>query len=555
MMPETRRQQCDRRLGSLKTERSGYITQWKDLSDYILPLAPRFLVTDRNKTRNNNKIIDNTATLAARTLASGMMSGITSPARPWFQLRTEDPDLNEFQPVKVYLDLVRQRMTESFLRSNLYTTLPIVYSDLGVFGTHATALLEDPHDTIRAYAFPIGSYCLGTSYRGNVDSCYREFQMTVSQVVGQFGLENVSSRVKTMWDRSNYDAWIDVVHVVEPNPDHDPAKPHSKFKAFSSLYYEAGRSEKEFLSEKGYDEFPILAPRWQVTGEDVYGYSPGMMALGDIKALQVEQRRKAQGIDRAVNPPVNIPVSMRNVGANTLPGGVNVYNDAGPNPGVQSAFMVNPYINELMQDIQENQGRIRKAFFEDLFLMMAGDDRSGITATEIQIRQEEKVLALGPVLERLNDELLDPLIDRTFAIMNRAGLFPPPPPELQGVDLSVEYISILAQAQKLSSVGGIQQTAQFAMNMAAFDPSARHKFDALQAVNAFGDAVGVDPKLIRSQEQVDRLMASEQQAQQVSQALAMAQQGADTAKTLSETNTTDPSALQQMQQQFGGGAA
>lgn len=544
---ELKRERFNRRLEDLRMERESFVPHWRDLSDYILPRQSRFLVTDRNRgDKRNLKIVDNTATLAVRTLASGMMSGITSPARPWFQLRTGDPELNEFQPVKMWLDLVRMRMTEVFLRSNLYTTLPLTYSDLGVYGTHAFAVLEDDEDVIRCHAFPIGSYMVGTSHRGNVDTLYREYQMTVRQLALQFGRANLSKSVQNLLDRNQMDQWIDVVHLVEPNDEFDGRKPASKFKRFRSVYYEKGCEENKFLREAGFDEFPIMAPRWSITGEDIYGHSPGMDALGDIKALQLEQKRKAQAIDKLVNPPMTAPSSLRNQRASLLPGDVTYVDVTQGQQGFAPAYQINPRINELVMDIQENQGRIRRAFFEDLFLMIANDSRSNITAREIQERHEEKLLMLGPVLERLNDELLDPLIDRAFNIMLKFNMVPPPPKELEGMDLSVEYISVMAQAMKLTGITGIERLMGFAGQMAQANPAVLDKIDFDQALDEYAAMVGVPPSIVLDDNVVAKVREQRAQQQAYQQQLANMTQGIENAKTLSETQVTDDAALGQM---------
>lgn len=556
MAAESQRKAHDRRLAELTTERSSFIRHWQDLSDYILPRQARFTVTDRNRgDRRNSKIVDNTATLAVRTLSSGMMSGITSPARPWFQLATPDPSLNEFTPVKLWLDLVKQRMSTVFLRSNLYTTLPITYADLGVFGTNAFAVLEDDEDVIRCYPFPIGSYAIGTSHRGNTDSVYREYQMTARQLVSQFGIESVSIATKNLYERGNGEAWVDVVHAVEPNPDYDERKAESRYKRFRSCYYEKGADGENMLRRSGFDDFPVMAPRWSLTGEDIYGHSPGMDALGDIKALQLEQKRKAQAIDKMVNPPMTAPSSLRNSRASLLPGDVTYVDVQSGQQGFAPAYEINPRINELMLDIQENQGRIRRAFFEDLFLMIANDQRSNITAREIQERHEEKLLMLGPVLERLNDELLDPLIDRTFNIMTRMGLIPPPPKELQGMDLSVEYISVMAQAMKLTGITGIERFMAFAGNMAQANPEVMDKIDFDQAIDEYANMVGTPPSLVRDDDTVAKVRKQRADQQAQMQQAELAAQGAQTAKTLSQTQLTDENAVGAMINQLRGVAA
>lgn len=546
-----------RRLEALRNERATFVPHWRDLSEYVLPRQARFFVTDRNKgNRRTDKIHDNTATLAARTLASGMMGGLTSPSRPWFNLRTHDQRLNELQSVKVWLSAVRDRMNEAFLSSNLYTTLPMVYGDLGVFGTSAFAVLEDDDDVIRCVHFPIGSYMLGVDGKGRVDTCYREFQMTVSQMVEEFGRDACSQGVRDMYDRGNYDAWVDIVHTVEPNPNKDPRRLQSKFKAWRSCYFErasAGREGAACLSEKGFDDFVIMAPRWQLTGEDIYGHSPAMDALGDIKALQVEQKRKMEAVAKQVNPPMAAPSSMRNAAASVLPGAITYVPEGQQGDGFRPAYLVQANLQHLLEDIQENQQRIKRALFEDLFLMLSNIQHGQMTAQEVAERQQEKLLLLGPVLERLNDELFGPLIDRVFNILLKRNLLPPPPPEIHGMDLNVEYVSIMAQAAKLQSIGSVERLVQFTGSLMAADEEAKDKIDFDATIDVMASMLGAPPQIVRDKRSVEQIRQGRRQQQRQQQAMAMMQQAAQTGKTLADTQVTEPSALSAMVQQMRGG--
>jgi hypothetical protein len=250
--PASKREQYEVLRGQLEQERSSFVSHWRDLNDYILPRRARFFTSDSNRgDRRNQKIIDSTATLAARTLRSGMMSGVTSPARPWFRLTTPDPKLAEFGPVKEWLHLVGQRMSSTFLRSNLYNVLPIVYGDIGVFATGAMSLEEDFDDVIRCYPFPIGSYMIANNDRLKVDVFFREFRMTVRQLVQRFGKRAASGRidwsnfsvtVKEAYERAQYETWIDVCHIIQPNLGYDKRKLESKFKRYTSCYYEKGHT-------------------------------------------------------------------------------------------------------------------------------------------------------------------------------------------------------------------------------------------------------------------------------------------------------------------------
>jgi hypothetical protein len=294
--------------------------------------------------------------------------------------------------------------------------------------------------------------------------------------------------------------------------------------AVRSVYMEMNARSDQFLNESGFQEFPILPPRWDVAGADIYGNNcPGMDALGDTKALQLQERRKAQAIDKIVDPPMQAPTSMQNriSGGGFMPGTTEFVTDT--SNGIKSIYDMRPDIGALSADIRENEFRVKRAFYEDLFLMLANTDRRQITAREIEERHEEKLLMLGPVLERLHNELLDPLIDRTFNIMQRAQILPPAPPELDEKELKVEYISVLAQAQKLTSLTGIERVSGFAANLSAVWPEARHKLDPGQSVDEYAKAVGVSPKIIRSDDDVAALVAEEKQQEQMAQLAAAAQ--------------------------------
>lgn len=528
-----------RRWTDIKDERSTYFGHWEELSEFIMPRRGRFLTSKSNDgSKKNGKIIDSTGSMAVRTLSAGMMSGITSPARPWFRLATPQAALMEQSDVKQWLFAVEKTMRDIFSRSNLYNSLQTVYEELAVFGTGALLISEDFDDVIRCYPFTVGEYGLAQSHRLQVDTFYREFNMTVAQVVEQFGLDNCSDAVRTMFKSGQLDKWVEVLHVIEPNSVREYNKKDNLNMPYHSCYVEKASKNERKLLESGYEEFPILAPRWHVTGVDIYGRSPGMDVLGDVKALQIEQKRKAQGIDKMVNPPLQAPSSLRGQSASVLPGGVTYVDTMqGNQGGFRPTYEVNPRLGELQQDIAETQYRIQQGFYSDLFQMMMNSDRRQITAREIDERHEEKLLMLGPVLERLHTELLNPLIDRTFNIMARNELLPPAPEELAGVTLKVEYISVMAQAQKAIGTGAIERLAGFIGNMAAVKPEVLDKFDADQSVDEYAEMLGVPPKIVVPDDMVQQMR--EERAAQMEQQMQMEQvnQGAQAAKVMSDADT------------------
>lgn len=549
----------NKRLEALRSERSSFMPLWRELSDYHLAHRGRFLSSDRNKGyKRNTKQINNTSRMASRTLASGMMSGITSPSRPWFRLSAGDTELDNSQAVKQWLHEVQQVMYKVFSQSNTYNSLHQLYSELGVFGTAAMGVFTDFENVIWCKPYTVGSYMLGLNSQNVSDTFYREYEISVGQCVKQFGIENVSRSVKEQWDKGNTETWIKIVHAIEPNDDRDGASPLASQKAWRSVYYEAKSGTKEgvdqFLRQSGFDEYPILTPRWDVTAEDTYATDcPGITALGDTKALQLAERRKYQALDKIVNPPLQGPSSLKN----KINGGV-----VGPNDivwhdqtgdGLRSIYDYRPDINAISNEIGNVEDRVQRSFYEDLFLMLAQTDRRQITAREVAEKHEEKLLMLGPVLERLHTELLGPLIDRTFNILQQNGVLPEPPPELQNRELNVEYVSVLAQAQRLVATGAVDRLVQFTTQVSQVWPEARHKVDAARAIDEYAESLGVDPSMVRSDDEVAAMAQAEALQAQQAQAMIAAQQGADIAKTAADTEISDDNVLGRVMNRAGNG--
>lgn len=549
-----RKQRLLARKSALWTERSSWITHWREISEHQQPRAGRFVVTDRNRgDKRANKILDNTAVFGARTLAAGLMSGITSPARPWFRLEIRDKDLMESAAVKTWLHDTTELLRAIFASSNTYRALHTIYEELGLFGTAASVVLPDFDNVIHHHPLTVGEYALATNHKGEVDTLCREFQMTVAQMVEKFGKENCSRTVQDLFAKGSYDTWVDVVHMIEPRRERDINKRDAKNMRFASIYLEPGHDSAgdKYLSESGFKRFPVLAPRWVVTGNDVYGTSPGMECLGDVKQLQHQQLRKGQAIDYQVNPPLQVPTRYKEATKARLPGGVFYVDSAGQGAGVRSAFEVNLNLQHLGLDIADVRERIRSAYYADLFLMMQGDTRSGITATEVAERHEEKLLMLGPVLERLHNELLSPLIDVTFDLAEEAGILPAAPPELEGMDLNVEFISVLAQAQRAVATQGMDRLLGTVGGLAQMKPDVLDKINFDQVVDDLASAYGVNPKIVLPDDQVAALRDQRAQAMQMQQVATSMPAMVQGAKTASEIDTNNLGDVMQSLQGYG----
>lgn len=552
-MADTNRTKMMRRWTALQNERSSWLSHWKDISDNLLPRSGRFFLSDRNKgEKRHNAIYDSSGTMALRILGAGLMAGATSPARPWHRLTTSDPELDESAAVKQWLSDVRDQQIAIFARSNTYRALHTLYEELGSFGTGASIIVPHFKNVIHHHAQTAGQYCIAENAEGQVNTIYRETSMSVVQLVREFGYQKCSETVRRMYDAGNLDAFVPIYHAIEPRADRDLSKRDDVNMPFRSCYFEAGGNGDDTLRESGYKEFIAICPRWAVSGGDVYGHSPAMEALGDIKQLQHEQKRKAQGIDYQTNPPLQAPTSAKSAGINRLPGGITYVDPANPNGGVRTAFETNLNLNYLLEDIRDVRDRIRSVFHADMFLMISSANKNGMTATEVAERHEEKLLMIGPTLERLHNEMLAPLIEMTFARQIEAGTVPPPPPEIEGKELSIEFVSMLAQAQKAVATNSIDRFVGNLGAVAQFKPDVLDKFDSDKWADRYADALGIDPELIVPGEQVALIRQARAQQMAQQQQNEQAAQAADAAAKLGRVNTSQPNLLTDATAAFSG---
>lgn len=556
--PGSQRQQIVSRWNALVQDRESWMPHWREISDYIQPRRGMFLSTKRQNQRGskmNTKIVNNAAGLAARTLASGMLSGLTSPARPWFRLTTPDPDLAEFRSVKLWIQKVQQRMELRFSKSNLYKVLPSVYYELGCFGVAPMLMEDDPKVLFRFRHFTVGSYALANNARLQTDTLYRELQMTARQMVEFFGHDAVSRRVSDD-SRNAPETWHDVLHAIYTRPMNMPGSALAKHKPIASCWIEVQNSERELLRESGFDELPIMVPKWAQVAEDVYGsLCPGFDALYDTKQLQLIERRKLEALDKMVKPPMVGPASLKERRPDLTAGGMTYINALQGAQKFERAFDMNFPLGDVREEIAVEVQRIDEAFYKQLFLAIAMDARNQrATAREIEEIHGEKLLMLGPVLEGMQEDLLDPLIDRAFEKMLRAGEIPTPPDELRGTDLKVEYISILAQAQRSVGVASLERTAAFILGTRDLQPDVVDKWNGDQSVDEFAQMVGTPPGAIRTDDEVEEIRGARARAQQRAQAIAESREQAEQAKLASEAQASDgTNVLDQIMAGQGGG--
>jgi hypothetical protein len=552
------------RLLGLRVNRYSWWTHWRELADYFLPRRYKWIITPNQQSRGspiNQHIIDSTGVFAARNLASGMLSGKCSPTRNWAKFKIGHLDDTQTSPASLWLAECKRLFYLVLQESNFYNAMAVLFYDLVIFGTGVMIIYEDFDNVINCFNPCAGEYYVDID--GNYRPCilYREFTMTVSALVDEFGIENCSANIRQLWDQAggaNLTREIIVAHAIEPNTD-DRAFGIPKRFAFRECFWEWGGSttpqsgapvDRGFLRKRGYHEQPHITVRWDLVSNDPYGRSPAMDGLGDQKQLQLESRRKAQAIDKMVNPPLVADVQLKNQPASLLPGGMTYvagFTSSGK-PGIASVYDTKFPVAEITEDLNEVRERLKRVFFNDLFQTASQfETRSNITAVEWDMRKSESMVMLGPVVERVDNEGLAPAAERIWAIMSRAGIFPPAPPEIANAYIDVEFISMLAQAQSAAESAGIERLFQIVGGLVGVDPGVMDNVDVDYAVDKYSSMLNNDPKIIRSPEALAAIRQQRAQAQQQAQQAEMAEKLAAGAKTLSETQIGGgQNALQQM---------
>lgn len=537
-IPQKLHQTLTQRMAHMEKVRAPWWQNWRELSDYFLPRRYPWLLTDkehRSASVRNRHLLDSTSTTALRTLATGMMNGITSPARPWFRLRVAGfEEGEERHDWRMWLDTAAERMLLVMAESNFYNALGILYLEWAGFGTAAMSIYEDREDIIRCYNFAVGEFFIDADENGRVIRFGRKFQRTVEQTVSQFGEENVSESVRADFKSGQIRLFNPVIiyHFIEPNEDDGIVRRSAPFREF---YWEAGKQQNRVLQAGALDEFPNICPRWETYGTDVYGSSPCMDALPDVRQLQQLIKRRAQGLDKMVSPPMLINSVLANRPKSLAADGYTYVPGHQLDQGARPVYQINIPFQELNADIMATQARIRQVLYNDLFKMISELDTVR-SATEIDARREEKLVLLGPVLERFESEGLSPCIDRIFQICLRTGVLGPPPEGLADRDIKIQYVGILSDAQRAVGTVAIERYLQLIGNMAAMFPEALEVPDAEEIIREYADSISLKTRLQRSREDAAALREQRQEQQSIQEAAQTGQGLVEGAKQLSETD-------------------
>ncbi len=508
-----------------RNERTEWEADWRTVSEFLLPGRGIFqtYAKPRKRQLTNKKVINTAGEDALYVLTSGMHSGLTSPSRPWFKLTWSDEELAEFEPLKAWLQDCETRLHAALHASNFYSIINSFYIEYGGFGTGCMYIGEDTGTDQTPFRFELltaGEYAFATGAHGKAEVFYRTLVKTPRQVQALYP-KTCSKRIARIVENSESGVDVADVILVEHVVMTGGRQP------FTRVIYElsggASRSESydestspQPLEQRGFYEFPYPVARWGTIGSDIYGIGPGSRAVPHIRRLQEMEKAFLMAVHKTIAPPLNAPARMRGK-LNTLPGGTNYY--VNPNEVVSEVMQVRFDFNGVSAAIERVEQRIQRNFFNDIFLTASRDpNASPLKATQVNVQEQEKMLRLGPVIERLQHEFLQPLLERCFNIMLRKEKFQELSPDLAEMagDYSITMVSPLATAQKGIALQGINSFMGFIGQAAQFDQTILDNIDVDKAAREFADVSGVALGILRPQAEVDglRKQRAEQQAAQ-----------------------------------------
>ena len=519
---------------SLKSYRTPWENLWQDCGEYVNPNRGDFsTIRYRADTARYDKIYDTTAPLANENLASGLQGFLTSPSQRWFSLTTFDDNLNEEYAVKEWLNLATNILYDRVFNipdSNFNSQAHELYLDLGSFGTAVMMVQDTPGSGITFRTFHLADCYIQENDKGFVDTLYRKYKRTGRQLIERFG-EAVPEKIVKISQKDPFREF-EVIHAVEPSETYgEPLKKPTK-KAFKSCYILL--EEKTLLEEGGYDEFPYMVPRWSKVAGEIYGRSPSMTSLPDIKMVNAMMKTIIKSAQKLTDPPLLVPDDGFILPVRTVPGGLNFYRSGTQDRIEPLETRGRPDIGfDLLQNRREH---IRAAFHVDWMQLPDQKNNPNMTATEVVARQEEKMRLMGPMIGRLQVEFLGPLINRVFSIMMRKKMIPNPPAIIQGEDMKIIYTSPLARAQKSSQLMTITRLFESMAPLYQAKPELLDNMNTDETFRFFHHLLDAPAKILNPEEKVEEERQARAEEQKAMMEAEQAKVQSEAGKNIAEAN-------------------
>ncbi len=492
-------------LSRLQEKRSNWESHWQEVSDYMLPRKAEITKQRARGDKRHIQIFDATAIHALELLAASLHGMLTSSANKWFSLRFKETELNDIDEAKEWLENSTTRMYDAIAKSNFQQEIFECYFDLIAFGTACLMIEEDQEDTLLFSARHIKEIYIQENKKGFVDTIYRKFKMPVQAVIDKFGADNVSKDTLISFKKSPFEE-ITLVHVARPRFDFDSKKKDKQNMPVESIYFEF--ESGHIVSIGGFNEMPYVIPRYLKASTEVYGRSPGMNALPDVKVLNKMVENGLKAAAKQIDPPLLVPDDGMLAPIRMSPGSINFFR-SGSRERIEP-LQINANTNVSLNNENQRRDAIAKMFHVDQLLIT---ENRNMTATEVLQRNEEKMRILGPVLGRLQSELLSPLIIRVFNMMLRQGFFQQAPDILSQQELNIEYVSPMALAQRGQELQSLMRGLEIFGSLSQTLPVMDY-VDDNGMVKQIIEILGLPAKVIKSDQEVEQLRAERAQAEQ-----------------------------------------
>ena len=537
MAATARLKECRDLLDALENRRRPREDEWRDIREFILPHRGLFERDGGERVRRGRNIINGAATQAVRKAASGLTSGMTPEGVPWFRFGFTDAAMDERTGARPWLDSVEARLYWLLRATGFYQSIQACNEEYLAFSPLLLFQDNDPARICRFECVTCGTYAVGLGADGYVDTVARRIRWTAHQLRDRFGEDSLSRAVRRKLAKasSSRDP-VEVVHLVRPRLDRDPRKADRRNMPFESTFFEAEASTSPSLAEGGYREMPYAYTAF-TDSLPPYGYGPGHVALGDAAMLQELEKDKLVAQKKVTNPPMLVPSTYK-ARLNAAPGGETPIGRADMDM-VRPLYEVRPDIRGVAEEIARVEARLNDTLLASLFAdMPLGLRPADMTWGEYLERKRERLQLMGPALSAYEPQVLDRVLARSYAMLDRAGELPPPPPGLGEVALvDVQYISPLAQAMRQTGADSTRSIVRDALELASVHPEVLDKLDLDQAVDEMARGAGAPGRVVRSDEEVAAIRKARAEQQRKAEQAANAMQTMETLSRVAATPT------------------
>ena len=511
----------------LTNQNANIRSYWEDIADYCLPRKGWInSIRTKGEQLKFNFIYDSTAIIQLRKSAAGFYSNLTNPSTKWFKLEAEDKELMRQKEVATWFTLVEDKMYSIFGRTNFYKTILEFFTNYLCFGTGVVLTKESAKYKLSYQAVPIEGVNIEDDENGETVGIYNNYRMTIKQAFNEWG-GNCGKMILDKMDSRPYDE-VNILHYVSPRYRRDPSKEDSANMPFESCWID--KDAKHLIAEGGFNELPYAVGRFYKDAYDTMGFAPTMDCLPWIKLINAQQRTFIRASMKASDPPIQVPSKGFVLPLNFNPGAIN-YRDTKTNADALQPMIFNGNFPLTIEHIKMIEEKIKEGFFSSLFDTLT-DVNKQMTVPEVQRRISEQMVLLAPVIGGCTQDVLSPIVLRSFFTLYRNFEFPEPPPALSGQHFGVVYVSPLALASKQTEISSIDSFLGEVQAIGQVKPQVLDKINEDEVVDILAQMRSVNPRIIRSDKEVKGIRDAREQQMQQMQQMQMLQMGAQAGRDL-----------------------